>query len=235
MRRKRAEILLLAGVLAASLSFPAFAGWEVKMDGYYSYTLENGETLKDGFSEDGYYVDSSGYWKSSNVIFFTEIPARNYFVKASANQGWAGSKSVIDGLKTVVSMGMAPIRNLKVGDDLIEYVRLSDKEETLLFSLTTDKENDGYVLKLATSLSKDSTGTVTMAWYDYQVLRVLMASFSRTGDKISDAVYSSWEAKNSYGLSMQDWVLVGDSEIRYTAGNGVGYYSIRPAAVTTRK
>lgn len=234
-RRKKLAAILLAGVMAAGLSFQAMAGWEVNSDGSYCYKLESGEVLKDGFTEDGYYVDSTGYWRDSQTIFFTSVPSRNYFVKASQNKNWEGSKTVIDSLKSVVVQGMTPVRNFKLNGELIEYVRLSDTAETLLFSFMTDPETDGYVLKLSASLSKDSTGTVTMAWYDYQVLRVLMSAVSRTGDQISEAVYSSWEARNSYGLSLNKWVQVGDCEIKYTAGNGVGYYYIRPAAVTARK
>lgn len=230
MKKKRKAVFFLTAFISVCLSFPAFAGWKENSNGTWCYKLEDGSNLRDGFTEDGYYVDATGYWKSTYSIFFTDIPARNYFVNASRNKDWAESKGVLDSLKTAVSKKLSPIRGLKLGGELIEYVRLSNEKETLLYSFALDTENDGYVLKLQTALSRDTSGTATMAWYDYQVLRVLMASVSRTGDQIADAIYSSWEAKNSYGLKLNQWVRVGDCEIMYAAGNGAGYYYIRPAA-----
>ncbi len=44
---------------------------------------------------------------------------------------------------------------------------------------------------------------------------------------MAQAIYSSWEDTNSYGLRVNEWVEVGDTMVRYVPSQGAGLYEIR--------
>lgn len=218
----------LGCILALSAPFSALADWEKQPDETWWYTKEDGTYLMDGFTKDGYYVDGTGVWRSSVEILNTRIPCKNYFLKAGQNKEWEKMTTVIGQLKTQLEEKVGEISQIRTYGDHLELVRVKDEKETVLFSLWQDAQTDGYLLKLATSLTKDKGETERLSWYDYQVLRAWLHCISRTGEMASQAIYSSWEEKNDYGLSFGQWVPVGDCEIQYSPADGMGYYYIRP-------
>ncbi len=52
---------------------------------------------------------------------------------------------------------------------------------------------------------------------------------SRSGDKVAEAIYSSWDDTNEAGLKVGTWTTVGDTQIKYVPSNGAGIYEIKAA------
>ncbi len=67
----------------------------------------------------------------------------------------------------------------------------------------------------------------TLAWYDYQTLRMITNTVSSTGETLAEAIYSSWQGKNDYKLQYGVWVEVGDALVRYNPVTGSGRYDIK--------
>ena len=66
-----------------------------------------------------------------------------------------------------------------------------------------------------------------ISYYDYEVLRYYTNSISRNGDLLASAIYSHWMDLNEQGLKLGEWVVVGDTMVRYMPGNGKGLYEIK--------
>lgn len=62
--------------------------------------------------------------------------------------------------------------------------------------------------------------------YDYQILSAILLKVSPAGMKLAEAVYSSWEDDNQYGVKSGEWVFVDDAWMTYEGESGAGMYRI---------
>ena len=117
-------------------------------------------------------------------------------------------------------------RDIKVTDTSMEYVRGEDEE--VLIGIYKNADTGAYRLKLATGLDNGSTSQKKAATFDYAVFRAMIYQVTSTPEILEDAVYNSWEEDNRWEIDRVNYVQVGDSWVRYSAGNGYGYYYIYP-------
>jgi len=220
---------LPALLLAMLCAFPetAFgAGWERQPDGGWRYQKEDGSYLYDGFSADGYYVDTSGIWWEHQEILGGRVASRNTFLTPDQ----AGSlESFADDLRPMletIGRDCGNVRSMALEEKRITCFALKDQTEQELFSFYKDEEGTGYVLRIKCRLSNTKGLKARSSWYDYQLITAILARVSPAGRKVAEAVYSSWKEDNQYGIKSKEWVLAGDTWIRYEAVQGAGLYYI---------
>lgn len=228
MVMRTASMALTAGLVLGTPVTAFAAGWKQNADKSWNYEKEDGSILTDGFTPDGYYIDGSGTWWEEKRILGGYVQSRNYFLTAEAAGNFESFEGPLNDVQKVLSADMGQGRNFTIYPDKISYNALEDRKERALLVLHKDPAEGGYVLELRTALRKDQGKQTYDSWYDYQCLRMLCNLFSRTGDMLAEAVYESWESTNAYGLVMDQWVGVGDAEIRYMPADGAGLYYFRP-------
>lgn len=229
--RRLRRAILAAGVAAACITtgaVPALAaGWVQNSDQSWSYQKEDGSWLLDGYTSDGFYLNPQGYWYETSQVLGLTVPVRTSFAGANSLKlsDW---KNPLNEYLGALTAQTGQNRGISLSDDSLNYYYTDGTGKSTRLLLSRVSEYNGYRLEVACSLARDQGQTVTMAWYDYQTLRYLLLRISRCGNQLADAVYSSWEKGNAYGLKFGQWVQIGDSEIRYSAGTGTGIYEIRP-------
>lgn len=225
--KQLSRAVFLAAVFTMVCSLPAMAaGWEKHGDGSWSYRQEDGSLLVSGLTPDGYYIDGSGIWWEARDIMGIRIPNRNSFLTASQ----AGSLTTFEPELTkamgVIVKECGNIRSITLEENSITYWSEGTDNERELMCLYKDTATDGYRLRISCALTPRKGSQAKVSWYDYQVLQLLLAKISRAGAQISEAIYSSWELDNSYGLKNGQWVAAGDASINYEAISGAGIYYI---------
>ncbi|XME01763.1 hypothetical protein QYZ88_013805 [Lachnospiraceae bacterium C1.1] len=210
------------------------------IEGIFTYLQPNGAFLADGFTEDGYYVNKNGLWAPGINILGATFPSRNSW----CTQAEAGDfTAFIPAMKAVQK---------KLSDDLHGYRVISvynshivlnsvvtsktERTKTARIALYKNPDFNGYTIQICTPLSGDEKEMTdnagewsSMALYDFQVLRAWMNLISRCGDKVAEAIYSSWDDTNEADLKVGTWTLVGDTQIKYVPSNGAGLYEIKAA------
>ena len=61
------------------------------------------------------------------------------------------------------------------------------------------------------------------------MFRFFLAQASHVPERISEAIYDSWQENNAYGINMKAPVVVGDVAITYTVEAGAGVYILTDA------
>ncbi|MBO6112928.1 MAG: hypothetical protein J6P45_07780 [Lachnospiraceae bacterium] len=211
------------------------------VEGVLMYALPNGTFLTDGFTSDGYYVNKNGFWAPSWSILNSPIPSRNSWLTSSAVGDFEGLIPIMKGVQRKLSGDLHGFRVISVYSSHMALFSVdssgsTSRKKTTRLALYKNPDFDGYTVQVCTPLSGDEREMTddagewnSMALYDYQVLRAFMYCISRSGDKVSEAIYSSWMDNNEYGLRIGEWVLVGDTYIRYVPSNGAGLYEIKAA------
>ena len=108
----------------------------------------------------------------------------------------------------------------------MEY--LAGKDETVLLGIYKNTASGSYRLTIRTALDKSSTELTQAAPYDYAVFRASLYQLTTTPDYLEDAIYSSWREDNRWNINRMNGVWVGDSQVKYSAGDGCGYFYISP-------
>lgn len=225
--RRRGGGRLLAVSLALILSFPgtAFgAGWEKQSGGGWRYQREDGSYLCDGFSHDGYYVDDSGIWREETEILGAKVANGNTFLTPSQAGSMVTFEKELKPMMERIGKDCGNVRSITLEEKRITYFALEDNKERELFSFYKDGET--YVLRLKSHLSDTRGSKARSSWYDYQILSAILLKVSPAGMKLAEAVYSSWEDDNQYGVKNGGWVLVGDAWMTYEGESGAGMYRI---------
>ena len=210
------------------------------VEGVFSYVLTDGTFLCDGFTEDGYYVNKNGFWSPAYNILGTMIPARNSWLTADAAGDFDGFVPIMKGVQKKLTNDLHGWRVISVYSSHIALYSVTNtnngREKTARISLYKNPDFNGYTIQVCTPLSGDEREMTddagewsSMALYDYQVLRSWLFCISRSGDKVARAIYSSWEDNNSDNLRVGEWVMIGDTMIKYVPSNGAGLYEIRAA------
>ena len=227
-RRSVVRTLIVLVLCMSILPMQVFAaGWQNQGKGNWIYQKEDGNKIADGFTPDGYYIDGSGIWKENISILGTDFPARRSFLASSKAGSFVDYEKSMASLLKAAAKDCGDVRSIILEHDQIRYEAIADKTETELMSFYKNTKDDGYVLRLKSGLSWTQGRTIHTSWYDCQMVRAWMHMISRTGDQGAQAIYSSWESTNDYGLKLGSWVAVGDMLIRYDVSNGAGLYYIK--------
>lgn len=226
-RTRRRGKRLMAVSLALALAFPgtAFgAGWEKQDGGGWRYQKEDGSYLYDGFSHDGYYVDGSGIWQEEAEILGGKVANGNTFLTPSQVGSLVTFEKELKPMMERIGKDCGNVRSITLEEKRITYFALENETERELFSFY--KDGDTYVLRLKCHLSDTRGSRARASWYDYQILSAILLKVSPAGMKLAEAVYSSWEDDNRYGVKSGKWVSVGDAWVIYEGISGAGLYHI---------
>lgn len=202
-------------------------GW-IEIGGKHYYLYEDGHCALNEVTPDGYRVDGSGAWyEIKKDILGVSFPVPARFVPAGTKgEPWTASGEALLALGTKIETAFLKGRKLSVNSDGVEY--RSSKSETKYMGLYRDYDSNGYRLDLRIRLEPGSTDENRAATFDYAVFQALLASVSSAPDLLAEAVISSWQDQNAYGISRGAYVAVGDCEVKFEAGDGYGKYFIRP-------
>ncbi len=230
-RKAAAAVLTICCVMPVTVHG---AGWEKAEKGTWRYQREDGSYVANALTEDGYYIDGSGIWQESRSVLGVEIPNRNHFLRASQAGSMMEFEDMLFGMLRTIGEDCGNVRGVSLEERGIYYFLIDgqykgESSEKELFSFYKDDDTDGYVLRLKCSLSTVSGSKARTSWYDYQVLSGILGRVSATGAQLAEAVYSSWEKDNVYGLKAGQWVRVGDAMVKYEAASGTGIYYMRAA------
>lgn len=206
---------------AAQAELPA-VGWSLIDDRYY-YLTESGQCLRNTITPDGYYVNPDGVWQPrSAVILGTEFWAPEKV--PSVTDAWTGTQGM-ENLQDQIQKAFRE-RRIRITDSAMEY--LAGKDETVLLGIYKNTASGSYRLTIRTVLDKSSTELTQAASYDYAVFRAFLYQLTTTPDFLEDAIYSSWREDNRWNINRMNGVWVGDSQVKYSAGDGCGYFYICP-------
>ena len=207
-------------------------GW-IEVSGKYYYLYEDGHCAMGEVTPDGYRVDENGAWyevKKEILGVTFSVPAR--FVPAGVSgNGWTASKDALASLKGKLEAAFGKERLLAIENDGVEYRERqteAGKSRTTYLGLYKDYGTNGYRLDIRVRLEPDSIDEKRAATYDYAVFTALLSSVSSSPDQLAEAIVSSWQDQNTYGVSRTAYVAVGDCEVKFEAGDGYGKYFIRP-------
>ena len=248
--RRITAMILSAAVMTALLPTAAEAaigrmgvkgGWTpTQVEGVLSYVTTDGQFLADAYTADGYYVNKNGFWMPAYNILGAMVPARNSWLTASAAADFEGFIPIMKSAQKKLTTDLHGWRVISVFSTHITLSSVvssnTERTKTTRLSMYKNPDFNGYTIEVKTPLAGDEREMTddagewsSMAFYDYQVLRLWMYCVSRSGDKVAEAIYSSWMDNNADGLKVGEWVAVGDTMIKYVPANGAGLYEIRAA------
>ncbi len=252
-RLSKLAAIMLSVTITFSLTTPVYAAksrpvgvkgaWVVANAdaGVLTYVLPNGGFLRDGFTADGFYVNNTGFWAPSIRILSAWVPTRNSWATLSSVGDMTSFMPYLSSAQSKLTENLTGRRILSVYSNRLTLSSVEKvdgkKSKVTRLAMYDNDEVDGYTLQISTVLSGDvkempngSAGEwSSMAFYDYQVLRLFTNSVSRSGDLLATAIYDSWQDDNSYDLRIGKWVTVGDTQVRYTPSDGAGMYEIKAA------
>lgn len=196
-------------------------GWTLVNDKYF-YLTETGRCLQNTVTPDGYYVNPDGAWQVRETTILENQFTAPEKVR-SVNDAWTGTETM-KSLQKLIQENFKN-RRIRITDSAMEYLN----EDTVLIGIYKNTSTGGFRIDIRTTLDKSSTETDKVQTYDYAVFRAFLYQITTTPDYLEDAVYSSWQEDNRWKISRNQKTMVGDSEVRYGAGAGCGYYYIYPA------
>lgn len=232
MNNRESGKRMAAAILVLALGFPTAAygaGWERMDKEQWRYVNDDGSYIRDGFSPDGYYVDGSGIWQADRVFLGAKVPNRNTFLTSSQVGSLMNLEASMKTMMQAVGEECGDVRGITLEEKQVICFTLKSREEEELFSFYKEEETDGYVLRLKCALSSSKGTNAKLSWYDYQVIRAILCGVCPAGTLVGDAIYSSWEDDNRWGLKSGTWVLAGGVMIKYEAASGAGIYHIKAA------
>ncbi len=225
----------------------AAVGW-VEREGRSYFQTPEGGILRDTVTPDGYYVGADGAWyERKETILDTDFTAS--FTVPDPVTEWIG-KDALAGVKSRVSQRFSGKRSLRIGDNAVEFVRRETQEqtgtakrdtasgrgtsgsgasvtETVLLGLYREPGQGRYRLDIRAALDGERAGSQAATW-NYEIFRAMVYQMSSAPELLANALYSTWEEENIWGIGREQWVRVGDCQVLYTSGSGVGRFYIRP-------
>ena len=224
-KRWKLAAILTAFVLVGLIPFSAeAAGWKAEGSGWI-YMREDGQPQNGGFTPDGYFVDSQGYWDKRTVKILDDTYQVPDIFQTSMR-----ADDLLDSLNTLnkrIQAATNGIRVFHIYSGTIRYCRVDDGKETELLTLLLPGSQKSYQLRLSMELGSRGGSTRSVSTYDYAVFYLLLSKISHTPEVLADAISENWQGGNAYGLSFSRETLVGDARVRVSAENGAGVYTIR--------
>ena len=227
--QKTALTVMITAVFSGSALFPGSVlagnpGWQNE-DGVWHYYQGDGSHLVSAITPDGYLVDENGVWEQKNYsILGVSVDSPDRFCTASQMGDWSSLLEQLNAVNRQIQLVLEEKRVFHVYGDSIEYCRKSGDTETLLLGLYKDTDTNGYRLNLSVDLGNRNMDLSKASTYDYQVFLFLCAKISSSPAVVADAIYSSWQEQNAYGLQRLIPVSVADADISYDVAEGVGIY-----------
>lgn len=232
----------------------AAVGW-VEVEGKSYYIPQEGGMLSDTVTPDGYYVDPDGAWyERKETILETEFQAPVRVCDPSWE--WSGKES-LNGMRTKLSQRFSGNRSFRVGDNAVEFVKIETGEgtasgnasvvgrigaisgstssagrkstETVLLGLYREPGQGRYRMDIRAALDGERAENSRTASCNYEVFRAMAYQVSSVPDLLAGALYSAWEEENVWGIGREQWIRVGDCQVKYSSGDGYGRFYIRPA------
>ena len=208
------------------------------VEGTFFYITADGAVQKDCYSSDGYYIEANGIRFVAKAILNAQIIMRNSWLTAAEVPNFDVFLPTAIPVQQTLATTLKQYRTLSVYST---HMMLSSINNTKDGSYLTDRlglyKNDdinGYTIMISTPLAGDRrmiggqlAASELISYYDYEVLRYFTNSISRNGDLLASAIYSHWMDLNEQGLKLGEWVVVGDTMVRYMPGNGKGLYEIK--------
>lgn len=199
-------------------------GWVQAEDGWLFYQ-EDGSLLRESLAPDGHYVDIEGKWRPRTITLLDES-----FVLPDTFQSSDGRGSLLNNMAALEKLNARILkligeeRLFYVYDDSIEYRKDdSSAQGTFLMGLYKNPANGSWRLKLSCRLNKAANRTAGETC-DYAVFRYFLAQITHVPERVSEAIYDSWQGNNTYGINLLTPVAVGDVALTYTVENGSGVY-----------
>lgn len=198
-------------------------GW-IASGSSWIYYKEDGTALRDTVTPDGYYVGADGKWTPRTMTLLEESFALPEKFRGSKSVGsMASNLEPLERLNKKIREKIGANRVFYVYDDSIRYYQGTSDQGTFLMGLFKNPADSGWQLKLAVRLNKSANQTAEETC-DYAVLRFLIGQVSHVPERVSEAVYESWQGSNSYGITTKTPVVVGDTAITYSVEEGAGVY-----------
>lgn len=225
--KKRAKMaaVWMAAVLGVLTPFSAeAAGWTAEGSGWI-YRNDDGQPQNGGFTPDGYYVDSQGYWDKRTVKILDDT-----YQVPDVFQTSMHAEDLLESLNTLnkrIQAATNGIRVFHIYSGTIRYCRVDNGTETELLTLLLPGSQGSYQLRLSMELGSRGGSVHSVSTYDYAVFYLLLSKISHTPELLADAISESWQGGNAYGLSLSGETLIGDAKIAVSAENGAGVYTIR--------
>ncbi len=108
----------------------------------------------------------------------------------------------------------------------------SDKKdtgkETVLLGLYREPGQGRYRIDIRAALDGERAESSRTASCNYEVFRAMAYQISSVPDLLAGALYSAWEEENLWGIRREQWIRIGDCEVKYGSGDGYGRFYIRP-------
>ena len=219
---------ILPGYGAETQENPVNRGWVLSGNDWMFYQ-EDGSLLREGLTPDGHYVDIEGKWRHRSVTLLDESFELPDTYRSSAGAGsFLTGMAPLERLNTRIRKLIGEQRLFYVYDDSIQYRKADSGEGKFLMGIYKNPSDGGWRLKLSTRLNKATNRTMEETC-DYAVFRVFLAQASHVPERISEAIYDSWQGNNAYGINMKAPVVVGDVAITYTVEAGAGVYILTDA------
>lgn len=199
------------------------AGWNQSQDAW-QYFREDGSLLTDGLTPDGYYVDIEGKWRKRSMVLLDETISLPDTYRRSTDVGSLTTDlNPLERLNKRIRTLIGSERLFYVYDDSIRYHKADSGQGTFLMGIYKNPSDDGWQLRLSTRLNKSLDRSV-METCDYAVFRFFLGQVSHVPERVSEAIYDSWQGNNSYGINPEIPVIVGDVAITYSVEDGAGVY-----------
>ena len=252
---KKAAVAVAACILAFACTFSVHAANDIKQvrrgvkgawvpvgnGSVLGYMLADGTYLQNGFTEDGYYINKYGLWSPVGNILGAPVPMRNTWLTQDEAGEFDGFNPILQAAQKKLTQDLHGYRVISSYSSHIVLNSVAAAQDgkrvkTKRLAIYQNPDFNGYTIQLCTPLSGDERELTedagewrSMALYDYQVLRLFTNLISRSGDLVAKSIYESWEDTNSYDLKMNEWILVGDTMVRYIPSQGAGLYEIKAA------
>lgn len=227
-------------------------GW-VEKEGKSYFQSPDGSILKDTVTPDGYYAGPDGAWYERKETILDTAFTAPYKVPDPGTQ-WNGTDALAE-VKARVGQSFSGKRSLRIGDNAVEFVRREAQTEavktdtaasrisagsgrsvsgtdasvaeTVLLGLYREPGQGRYRLDIRVALDGERAGAQGATW-NYEIFRAMVYQISSAPELLAGALYSTWEEENIWRIGREQWVRVGDCQVLYTSGDGVGRFYIRP-------
>lgn len=104
----------------------------------------------------------------------------------------------------------------------------STSKETVLLGLYREPGQGRYRMDIRVALDGERVDSSRTASCNYEVFQAMAYQISSVPELLTNALYSAWEEENLWGIGREQWVRVGDCEVKYGSGDGYGRFYIRP-------
>ena len=145
------------------------------------------------------------------------------FVKIETAEGTTSGSSSASGRITVTPGSTSSSGSRTAASD-----KNGTAKETVLLGLYREPGQGRYRMDIRAALDGERAESSRTASCNYEVFRAMAYQVSSVPDLLAEALYSAWEEENRWGIGREQWIRIGDCEVKYGSGDGYGRFYIRP-------